>query len=469
MSWLIALLALLLGFLISQYVGSLRGGGDPSEDRPVHPAPELEHFLELLVKAHSGIAACAVTELGSEAVTGGQGKRQAETVSRMLSTTRLALSDGRTHLLRNGATVIGIGGSDVAVGFAFSQSSPDSATVQTVWEDLKRLLKALRGGTLLEGAGAAWLRPVSRDQTVGGIAQSLCESVRELTSLSCGVALVEAGAEELRMVAVSQGADRRLLGAHVSWDSAAGRAVRSEAPVASNRPADLIGQERGDRRREHEEGLAFPIVSHQGPIGSLTLFGRLGEMDKDPMGRLQSLLIDHGERLGTALSIRAAEIKALTDHLTGLPNRRALERAMSLTQNKPTSLVILDLDHFKRINDEEGHPAGDEVLKRVALVLRESLREGDLAARVGGEEFALWLPLTPLEEAKDVAERLRATLEQTTVNWGGGQLSVTGSFGVSTYPDSVSELNNLYATADAALYRAKEAGRNRVEVANGGR
>jgi diguanylate cyclase (GGDEF)-like protein len=126
---------------------------------------------------------------------------------------------------------------------------------------------------------------------------------------------------------------------------------------------------------------------------------------------------------------------------------------------------MLDLDHFKHLNDTFGHVAGDAALRHLAVILHRALRDTDVPARIGGEEFALWLPDTPTEASLEVADRVRAAVEQTPVAWHGRSIPFTCSIGVATYPGSTPEKQNLYATADAALYRAKQAGRNRVEVA----
>lgn len=159
--------------------------------------------------------------------------------------------------------------------------------------------------------------------------------------------------------------------------------------------------------------------------------------------------------------------QALTDGLTGCFNRRSfemqLERDMSLAMRmrQPVSLVLLDLDHFKRINDTFGHAAGDLVLRTLAGVLREELRDTDTAARYGGEEFALILPQADFEGAVVVAERLRKHIEGLELPSVG---QVTASFGVATFPQHAASREKLIEIADQALYAAKKEGRNRVGV-----
>jgi diguanylate cyclase (GGDEF)-like protein len=162
---------------------------------------------------------------------------------------------------------------------------------------------------------------------------------------------------------------------------------------------------------------------------------------------------------------RALAQAAVTDGLTGLKNHRAFQEAlhsaaqMAERLQQPLSLIMLDIDHFKQFNDRFGHPAGDELLQQVAQVLRESARAYDVAARYGGEEFALLLPNTALEQAVQVAERLRQQIHAIR----NPHAPVSASFGVATYRRGTPPATLVYE-ADAALYRAKRNGRDQVCV-----
>lgn len=161
---------------------------------------------------------------------------------------------------------------------------------------------------------------------------------------------------------------------------------------------------------------------------------------------------------------------ASTDALTGLLNRRAFQDALrrdlarASRSGDPLGVVIADVDHFKRVNDTHGHPAGDEVLRVFAQIFRDSVREGDVAARWGGEEFALVLPATDVAGAAVVAERIRGRLEQATIPVGACSVRVTASFGVAALRAGPGDLpiDELVRRADEALYEAKHAGRNQV-------
>jgi diguanylate cyclase (GGDEF)-like protein len=159
------------------------------------------------------------------------------------------------------------------------------------------------------------------------------------------------------------------------------------------------------------------------------------------------------------------------DGLTGVGNRRrfdeALEEACASANrmHTPLSLIVFDLDLFKKLNDTQGHQHGDEALRAVAALLAESTQSiGGLGARIGGEEFAWLLPGLTLEAARAEAEKLRLRIREAAIPHGGTQEVVTASFGVSSSNDATVRPSALFAAADAALYRAKEAGRDRVEI-----
>lgn len=164
---------------------------------------------------------------------------------------------------------------------------------------------------------------------------------------------------------------------------------------------------------------------------------------------------------------------ALTDGLTGLPNRRAIENWAAGQQSGAARygfsfwVVLADLDHFKQVNDSFGHDAGDVVLQKFSKILRANTRRSDLCGRFGGEEFLMVLTHTTKENALAVIERIRSELEATPFTLGGCTVRVTASFGLAGFEghQKASIFSNLQALADEALYAAKRAGRNRVELA----
>jgi diguanylate cyclase (GGDEF)-like protein len=167
-------------------------------------------------------------------------------------------------------------------------------------------------------------------------------------------------------------------------------------------------------------------------------------------------------------SFQEVDRRARTDALTGLFNRlhfgEQLQRTLNEADrfNQPLSLVLVDIDHFKKVNDTWGHEAGDAVLKHVARILQEGVRTVDICVRYGGEEIAMLMAQTDSTRAVDVAERLRSRIAATVVRHAGAEIAVTASFGVATYPETVKVRDQLFPSADKALYIAKHDGRNLV-------
>ncbi|MBX7167098.1 MAG: GGDEF domain-containing protein [Pirellulales bacterium] len=182
----------------------------------------------------------------------------------------------------------------------------------------------------------------------------------------------------------------------------------------------------------------------------------------------------HAQRqlLEQARQLESVAAEALTDGLTGLPNRRAfddeLDRCLALTRryDRPLSLLLCDIDHFKKFNDRYGHPTGDFVLRETAQLLRSTLRPSDFVARFGGEEFAILLPETGLADAIIAAEKLRLAVCVARPEFDGQKFQITVSQGVTqaTRNDGTAA---FVRRADAALYAAKSAGRNCVHYHDG--
>jgi len=185
---------------------------------------------------------------------------------------------------------------------------------------------------------------------------------------------------------------------------------------------------------------------------------------------LQTLIGHIQTSLSTALRYDRIRREVVTDPLTNLYNRRFFEQRAqeeierSIRHHVPMTLLMLDIDHFKRINDTYGHQTGDRVLQSVAQYLRESVRQTDICARYGGEEFILLLPATPGRNAVFLADRLRRGLGDLMHTGLGlpSHESVTVSGGVATCPRDATDVEGLIAAADAALYQAKDGGRNRI-------
>jgi diguanylate cyclase (GGDEF)-like protein len=227
----------------------------------------------------------------------------------------------------------------------------------------------------------------------------------------------------------------------------------------------------GSWERDGERSfLVLPVEGRVGFRGALVCAHpqekrfrkRHAEIARD-ITRVMQLGLSHVERLESLTK------KATTDGLTGLSNRKAfLERlAVDLARldgRHPCGVVMLDIDHFKGVNDTYGHPFGDEVLRGVASVLGKGVRKGDTAGRYGGEEFVLYLHMADTERAREGAERFRRMIRQIRFAHAGKEIAVTASLGVACAPHHGKDVEELLKHADEALYLSKQRGRDRVTV-----
>jgi diguanylate cyclase (GGDEF)-like protein len=214
------------------------------------------------------------------------------------------------------------------------------------------------------------------------------------------------------------------------------------------------------------ERLEFDLTSGRRSYGRLLLVG--DGFDVESRMTAASLAAQAVVALENARLHRIVERQALVDGLTGLANRRgadetlAAELARAERLGGPVGLILADVDDFKAVNDRYGHPTGDMVLRDLAETLRGTVREIDIAARWGGEEFAVILPGTDLEGTSQLAERIRVALaEREFVSADGDRLHVTASFGTAA-AGAATSATALIESADEALYRAKRSGKNRV-------
>jgi diguanylate cyclase (GGDEF)-like protein len=219
--------------------------------------------------------------------------------------------------------------------------------------------------------------------------------------------------------------------------------------------------------------LAVPILREHQLLGLVTTVdpedGVFGDEDIES---LSALAVQAGVAIENARLHRVVERQAVTDALTGLANRRQFYEVLGREFERahrfgtPLSLILLDIDDFKQINDTRGHLAGDAVLHGVAATLAELIREIDMAARYGGEEFAILLPQTAQDGAAQLAERLRREIAARPIRFGPDEIDgITASFGVAAGPEDSMTQIDLIASADAALYQAKRDGKNHVTVA----
>lgn len=227
----------------------------------------------------------------------------------------------------------------------------------------------------------------------------------------------------------------------------------------------------GSWAREGE--LSFLVLPVEGKVGFRGALVCAHPLEKRFKKRHAEIARDITQVMQLGLShverIESLTKKAITDGLTGLSNRKAfLERlAMDLTRydgRHPCGVVMLDIDHFKGINDTYGHPFGDEVLRGVASILGKGVRKGDTAGRYGGEEFVLYLHMADTERAREGAERFRRMIRQIRFEYEGKEITVTASFGVACAPHHGKGVEELLKHADEALYLSKKRGRDQVTV-----
>lgn len=217
---------------------------------------------------------------------------------------------------------------------------------------------------------------------------------------------------------------------------------------------------------------AFPLISEGEITGCVVARSTLDGLSKRDISYLEQLTRQSSITINRANAYSKILQYATIDALTNLNNRRQFELrlnqeiATAKRQNNPLCAMMIDIDFFKKVNDTYGHASGDAVLRGVASIIKQVLRESDIPSRYGGEEFAILLPYTKIEEAMIVGERLRSTVENTPItldseNIDSESINVTISMGIAEFnPTETGE--ELFARADKALYDAKERGRNRV-------
>jgi two-component system cell cycle response regulator len=222
-----------------------------------------------------------------------------------------------------------------------------------------------------------------------------------------------------------------------------------------------------------ESLLAHPLRARNRTLGALLVTGRPGAFDATSHRVLEILANQAAATLSVIQLMERHKGLAARDGLTGLYNRRSFDELLALAvareERRPQgtfALLMLDLDHFKKLNDTFGHPAGDAALKHAAQTVTQRIRKNDLLARYGGEEFTVILDGADLAKAGELAERVRDALAKGQIVFEGARLGVTASIGLAVWPGDGRDGATLLAAADRALYAAKQAGRNRVVAAS---
>jgi len=215
--------------------------------------------------------------------------------------------------------------------------------------------------------------------------------------------------------------------------------------------------------------LIAPVTFKSVPLGVIVL-ATPGRFDPDGVALIEQFRADLGLAMNNALAHDRLERLAAVDPLTDAYNRRfglarlREEFSRAVRAENPLGVIMLDLDHFKAVNDTYGHLIGDRVLRATAAACRRVVREGDVLIRYGGEEFLVLLPGAGADDVREVGERIRRAVAETSVEDGDQRVGVTVSLGCATYREATDSVDALVALADAALYKAKEAGRNRLTL-----
>jgi diguanylate cyclase (GGDEF)-like protein len=226
------------------------------------------------------------------------------------------------------------------------------------------------------------------------------------------------------------------------------------------------------RVRDLESLFVLPLLVKDEVVGTFTVAARRPfAFPSDRREMLGVIANQVAISLQNARMYQALEEQATTDGLTGLVNHRTFQERFSAMLGRadrlkfPVSLILTDIDHFKKVNDTYGHPVGDEVLRRVAAILAGSARKIDIVARYGGEEFAIVLEATDRAGARQLAERIRVDVSQQVFQSSKGSFKATLSLGVASYPDDATAKDVIIARADQSLYAAKHGGRNQTVCA----
>jgi diguanylate cyclase (GGDEF)-like protein len=317
------------------------------------------------------------------------------------------------------------------------------------------------------------VRRIHGHRSAEALAQAVCDTARDVTLADVAGLVRWNMVDQHGVVQAISPSSEIEPGFHVTADSLVGRACIAQLPfvLEDAEPESADGCPYGGLPRAIGSVAIVPVISGDQTIGAIVVEGKekgeVGPHEARNVGLLAALA--RGP-LEIVWEIEEVSRRARTDALTGLANRRhfdeQLRRVVAETDRfgGTCSLILADIDHFKLVNDEHGHDAGDTVLKHVAQLMGDAVRTVDLCARYGGEEIAILLSQTSQGGAVELAERLRAMLVARPAVHNGQELPVTASFGIATYPVPVPYGDWLLLAADKALYEAKASGRNCVKV-----
>lgn len=477
-----SLWALLLGAALGAGAAWLliRRGRAPGVAPGVSPHLLPDPALEWLRRAH-GSAGVWVAEMDSR-----EGEPRAERVvdAERLSVAQIVAVDRRLERARDqeqsgaerleGGTLVFHAAAGVAVGLLLP-GAPDAARLEAAESDLRRLADGVRRRPQIVQLVQANTQEASLE-SVGSVGLRLAYQLERMLDAQVVVAACESGGETggngeappiVRVIGVSGRGDRRLLDTPLPPESDLARVARGEIDAVFFE-GDPLGGVIADRRQRPGAVLVLPMRAGVRCVGAVAIWPPGG---REPVGgaraEILAALASAAPRVVTAGEADKLKERTRLDPLTGLLNRRGLDMVLNRVDVSHGAIIYGDLDNFKRLNDKLGHPAGDSALMHFSRIIRDQIRTGDVAARIGGEEFAIWLPTARLEVGYRIAERIRIRLNTTPWDWQGKTWPLSASFGVAACPETSREIGDLIPQADAALYVAKNSGRNRVERAGG--
>ena len=395
------LLLLAIGFAAGRAMG-----GHQRQEPAEAPEPEQipvranDVLLRWFGAAHGALGVWLMDQAGAAVrcyLEVGLPAGEIHTVERRLLTNSALDADGVEHL--DSGTLLLHARRGAITGLLLAET-PRPQVLDRTRRDMHELLAGVwQGASVAAAAGEIPL------ETLPTMCQDLANRLEQLAGGGCFVAvLLRSG---IRIFGSSRGVDRRFVGAQVEKASPLDRVAQGAVSSLITRESP-IGDTVPDRRARREFSHLFPI-QHEGTIVGVAAIAQTHdrELAGPPYAQLSAALREAGPRLANARHVWELQHSAVTDPLTGLANRRGLEDAMGRFGLTSGALVHGDFDKFKALNDALGHPAGDAALVHLARILKNQIRPTDLAARIGGEEFALWLPGASQALAMGIADRIR--------------------------------------------------------------
>jgi diguanylate cyclase (GGDEF)-like protein len=382
--------------------------------------------------------------------------------------------------IRRGETLMGVLSLTHRTGLGWTRTSlrdwlprlaDQLGTVQELVDVRRRYGRHMRQGQALLDA----VQRLQGHSTGEGLARAFCETALDVSGARAASLVRWSSEADAGEIAFATDAMGLLPPAPIDSTSIVAEGCRAGKVqvLEDSRTASMGRGLYGVPRASQEPGSVaiVPLVKDGRTLGALVLEAAepksLTLEDARPLTMLAAIV---ATSLELVWQFAEVDRRARTDQLTGLWNRHHFGEQLQRTLNEAdrygtqVSLVLVDIDHFKRVNDTWGHEAGDAVLRQVARILQDGVRSVDICVRYGGEEIALLLAQTDSEHAVEVAERLRGRIAAQPLQHRGAEIPVTASFGVATYPETVKVRDQLFPASDKALYIAKHEGRNRVRA-----